>query len=127
MSEAPLYLRSPGWLCTAKFLGETKKWLQVHDYFLVSHGILKGKGLQFPGRNFVDKTLKPPESTDKTTFLVLSRIRYKICTRAWSSLPLSIPWKTLNFDSFRKVLAALKDALAQQGWNVRRPFLHPAP
>ena len=40
--------------------------------FIVSHGIIKGKGLQFPGTNFVDKTLKPPESTYKTTFMVLN-------------------------------------------------------
>ena len=48
-----------------------------------------GKGLQFPGPNFADKTLKLPESTYKTTFLVLSRIWYKICTRAWSPFPLN--------------------------------------
>ena len=42
--------------------------------FIVSHGIIKGKGLQFPGTNFMDKTRKPPESTYKTSFLVLSRI-----------------------------------------------------
>ena len=65
--------------------------------FIVSHGTIRGKGLQLPGTNFVDKTLKPPESTYKTTFLVLSRIWYKICTRAWSPFPLIIPWKTLNF------------------------------
>ena len=45
--------------------------------FIVSHGIIKVKGLQFPGTNFMDKTLKPPESTYKTTFLVLSRMWYK--------------------------------------------------
>ena len=45
--------------------------------FIVSHGIIKGKGLQFPGTNFVDKTLKPPESTYKTTFVVLSIIWYR--------------------------------------------------
>ena len=44
----------------------------------------------------MDKTLNPPESTYKTTFLVLSRIWYKICTRAWSPFPLIIPWKTMN-------------------------------
>ena len=64
--------------------------------FIVSHGIIHGKGLQFPGTNFVDKTLKPPESTYKTTFLVLFRIWYTICTRAWSPLPVIIPWKTMN-------------------------------
>jgi hypothetical protein len=64
--------------------------------FIDSHGIIRGKGLQFPSTNFVDKTLKPPESTYKTTFLVLSRIWYKICTRAWSPFPLIIPWKTMK-------------------------------
>ena len=65
--------------------------------FIVSHGITKGKGLQFPGKKIVDKTLKPPESTYKTTFLVLSRIWNKFSTRAWSHFPLIIPWKTMNF------------------------------
>ena len=67
------------------------------DKFILSHGIIMGKGLQFPGTNFVDKTLKRPESTYKTTVLVLSRIWYKNCTRAWSPFPLIIPWKTMNF------------------------------
>ena len=66
------------------------------DNFIVFHGIIKGKGLQLPGTNFVDKTLKPSESTYKTTFLVVSRIRYKICTRAWSPFPLIIPWQTMK-------------------------------
>ena len=45
--------------------GRGKKRSQLADEtrFIVSHGIIKGKGLQFPGTNFVDKTLKPPEST----------------------------------------------------------------
>ena len=64
--------------------------------FTVSHGIIEGKRLQFSGTNFVDKTLKPPESTYKTTFLVLSRIWNKICTRAWSPFPLIIHWKTMQ-------------------------------
>ena len=55
--------------------------------FIVSYGMIKGKGLQFSGTNFVDKTSKPPESTHKTTFLVLSRIWYKFFGRAWSSFP----------------------------------------
>ena len=59
--------------------------------FIVSHGIIKGKRLQFLGTNFVDKTPEPPESTYKTTFLVLFRIWYKICTRAWSPFPLILP------------------------------------
>ena len=70
--------------------------LRRRSTFIVSHGIIKGKGLQFPGTNFEDKTLNPPESSYKTTFLVLSRIWYKICTRAWSPFPLIIPWKTMN-------------------------------
>ena len=64
--------------------------------FIVFHGIIKGKGLQLPGTNSVDKTLESPESTYKTAFLVLSRIWYKICTRAWSPFPLIIPWKTMK-------------------------------
>ena len=64
--------------------------------FIVSQGIIKGKGLQFPGTNFVDKTLKSPESTYKITFLVLSRIWYTICTRAWSPFNVIIPWKTMK-------------------------------
>ena len=32
--------------------------LGVWYKFIVSHGIIKGEGLQFPGTNFVDKTLK---------------------------------------------------------------------
>ena len=32
---------------------------------IVSHGMIKEKGLQFPGTNVVDKTLKPPESTNR--------------------------------------------------------------
>jgi len=67
--------------------------------FIVSHGIIKGKGLSFPDTNFVDKTLKPSESAYKTTFLVLSRIWYKICTRAWSPFPLIIPWKTMQVET----------------------------
>ena len=63
---------------------------------VVFHGIIKGKGLQCPGTNFVDKTLKPPESTFKTTFLVLSSIWFRICTRAWIPFPLIIPWKTVK-------------------------------
>jgi len=69
------------------------------DKFIVFHGIIKGKGLQFPGTNFVDKTLKPPESAYTTTFLVLSRILHKICTRAWSPFPVIIPWKTMKIPS----------------------------
>ena len=69
--------------------------------FIVSHGIIKGKGLQFPGTNFVDKTLKPHESTYKTTFLILSRIWYTICTRAWSPFPSIIPWKTMRLHTRR--------------------------
>ena len=68
------------------------------DQLIVSHGIIKRKGLRFPGTNSVDKTLKPPESTYRTTFLVLSRIWYKICTRAWSPFPLIIPRKTMQVD-----------------------------
>ena len=56
--------------------------------FIVSHGIIKEKGLQFPGTNFVDKTLEPPESTYKTTFLVWSKIWFMFSTRAWSPFPL---------------------------------------
>ena len=78
MSEVPLYLEA----------GPVK--------FIVSHGIIEGRGLQFPGTHFVDKTAKPPESTYKTTFLVLSRIWHTICTRAWSPFPLIIPWKSMK-------------------------------
>ena len=75
---------------------ERARWPTHRNNFIVSHGIIEGKGLQFLGTNFVDKTLNPPESTYKTTFLVLSRIWYKICTRAWSPSPLIVPWKTMN-------------------------------
>ena len=53
MGEEPLYIRAA----------------RKKANLIVFHGMIKGKGLQFPGTNFVDKTLKPPESTYKTTFL----------------------------------------------------------
>ena len=57
---------------------------------------MKGKELQSSGTNLTDKTLKHPESTYKTTFLVVSNIWYKICTRARSPFPLIQVSKTMN-------------------------------
>ena len=58
--------------------------------------LIKGKELQNPGTNFMDKTLKHPESTDETTLLVLSNIWYKIHTMAWSLFPSIKASKTMN-------------------------------
>ena len=92
---------------------------------IVSHGIIKGKGLQFPGTNFADRTL-PPESTYKTTFLVLSRIWCKICTRAWSPFPLITSCKTMKVspDFFttlaRSKSGALLSLLQPRGGGIAR-------
>jgi hypothetical protein len=54
------------------------------------------KELQIPGTNFMDKTLQHPESTYKTTFLVLSNIWYILFTKSWSPFPLIEASKTMK-------------------------------